>query len=104
VHWLTRSLLILITLIGGITIFLPSRQCTSIALREDNTWLLDENMHQYAGQLGSGCYRSMLLVVLVIKPPDGLRRHAVVWRDSLPASDFSALHIRLALTPTTHLR
>ena len=96
-------LLMLITLIGGIKIFLPTRQCLSIALCEDGSWLLVKKPHHYTGQLCSGCYRSMLLVVLAIKPDHGLPQYAVVWRDSLPARDFSALHIRLALTPVHQL-
>ena len=96
-------LLVFITLTGGTKIYLASRQSTTVALCEDNSWLLIENSRQYTGQLGSGCYRSMLLVVLAIKPANGLRRYAVVWRDSLSASDFSALHIRLSLTPAHHL-
>jgi len=98
VHWGIRMLLILVTIAGGIKIFLPSRQYTSIAFCEDNSWLLVENSRLFYGRLSSGCYRSMLLVVLAIKPAQGPLRYAIAWRDSLSASEFSALHIRLALT------
>ncbi len=102
-HWGTRLLLLLITFIGGTKIYLFSPQCESIALCEDDSWLLIENSHQFAGPLCSGCYRSILLVVLAIKPMHGLPQYAVIWRDSLPVKDFSALHIKLALTPAHHL-
>jgi len=85
VHWGVRFLLMLVTVAGGIKIFLPSRQSTSITFCEDESWLL-------------------LLVVLAIKPVHGRTRFAIAWRDSLSACDFSALHIRLALTPAYQLQ
>lgn len=93
----------LITVIGGLKIFLPTRQSASLAFCEDNSWLFVENSQPYFGQLSSGSYRSMLLVVVAIKPEQGWTQHAIVWRDSVSAVDFSALHIRLALTPTHQL-
>lgn len=104
VHWGVRVLLMFVTAAGGITIYLPSRQSASIALCEDDSWLLVENSHHTTGQLSSGCYRSMLLIVLAIKPAIGLPQYAVVWRDSVSESDFSALHIKLALTPVQQLQ
>lgn len=104
VHWCIRSLLIVITALGGLKIYLTTRQTASVALFEDNSWLLVENSSKTKGQLTSGCYRSMLLVVLAIKPDQGFPQYAVIWRDSVSAWDFSALHIRLALTPIQQLR
>jgi len=104
VHWAARVLLILLTLVGGVAIFLSSCKNTTIALCEDDSWLLVENSHQSSGQLGNGCYRSMLLIVLAIKSAQAQPRFVVVWRDSVSAYDFSALHIRLTLTSASQLR
>ena len=98
-----RTLLVLTTLTGGLLIFIPSLDSTAIGLREDESWQLVEGTEEVNGALTSGSYRSLLLIVVAIKTSQGKVHHAVVWRDALSPTDFSALHIRLALTPRHQL-
>jgi len=104
VHWGIRIVLVCITVAGGIVNFLATCQNSALALCEDDSWLFAEKSQQFHGVLASGSYRSMLLIVLTIKPTQGRCRHAVIWRDSVSATQFSALHIRLALTPSQQLQ
>lgn len=93
----------LVTFIGGVKIFIPTRQNLTITLREDNTWQIVGEQQDYTGSIAAGSYRSMLLIVLAIKPPEGRTQHAVVWCDAVSPEDFSALHIRLAQTAANQL-
>lgn len=52
----------------------------------------------YSGQLASGSYCSTLVIVLAVKDSTGHIHRVPVWRDSVDASDYSWLLIRLKTT------
>lgn len=99
----SRCLLIGITAIGG---FINLRSITpikKISVQEDDIWQLHGSHSIVNGQLASGSYRSLLLIVLAIKPDNAPTKHAVIWRDSVPPEAYSYLHIRLAMTSAQQL-
>ncbi len=98
-----RILLIVVTLIGGTTVYLDSRRQTTLSICEDNSWHISDGTQQYQGHIARGCYRSTWLVVVAIKPECERTQYVAVWRDSVSPTQFSALHIKLALTPASQL-
>ncbi len=70
---------------------------------DNPVWCLQENTNCTRGRLSSGSYRSQLLVVVAIKPDKGATRFAVIWRDSVPPTDFSFVQMRLAMVSTQQL-
>jgi len=99
----TRLLLIAITCTGAVAIFMPSLKASSLLLRNDDSWQLASPAAFVEGHISTGSYRSQLLIVVAIKPDKGRTRHAVIWRDSVSPSEFSFLHIRLAMTSAQQL-
>lgn len=99
-----RTALMCITMVGGILIYLPTRHLRTLAFHENESWQFIDGNQTYEGLTTSGSYRSLMLIVVAIKPSQGRTQHAVVWRDSVQPEVFSALHIRLALTSAHQLQ
>ncbi len=88
---------VLITGIGSIII--TYRNSTPVQLHWHNTeirYIAHSEMHQ--GQLASGSYYSPLVLVLAIKSSTGNICRIPVWHDSVDATDYSWLVIRLKTT------
>ena len=88
----------LVTAVGGIYIYIPSRRKTTLAWCENESWRFKVGATEFNGFTATGSYRSMLLIVVAIKPENDRKQHAIIWRDAVSPSHFSALHIRLATT------
>jgi hypothetical protein len=77
---------------------------TALKWHADDTWEFLKRGQSTWGQTASGSYRSAYLIVLAIRPQTGRRTFVSIWRDSVDPAQFSALHIRLLLTSTKHLK
>lgn len=93
----------LVTAVGGICIYLPTRSKTTLAWCENESWRLNLGPTEINGLTAAGSYRSMLLIVVAIRTEHGRKHHAVIWRDAVSRDTFSTLHIRLATTPAPQL-
>lgn len=103
-HWIILGLVMLITAVGGILIYLSACHTATLAWCTDESWRFDNGCTQLNGFTATGSYRSMLLIVVAIKPESGRTQYIPVWRDALTPSMYSALHIRLATTSAQQLQ
>jgi len=99
-----RSLAMLVTASGALFIYLPTRRPSTLAWCENESWRFCNDTHEFNGFTAKGSYRSMILIVVAISPEQGRTQYAVVWRDAVSPSNYSALHIRLATTTASELQ
>lgn len=104
IAWFFRAALALVSVFGGTLIYLQSIKPQQLSLLADDSWRFSDGGQVFEGQLAAGSYRSILVVVVAIKPAKGQTKHAVIWRDATTPWIFSALHIQLALTPGNQLQ
>lgn len=71
--------------------------CSHIMWQSDNHWLLTSHNIRYAAVLMPESLVTPMLVILLFRDETGRRQSVVIWPDSVDASAFRRLRVRLKL-------